>query len=153
MPAVNPRITITLTPSLHALLRRLSELTGNSQSAIVGELLGASTDVFERMVGYLEAAEKLSKQGHALPQEVRKSLEEAQERISTQLGLGMDVVDGAAASLLAEAEQVTRRGPRAGAERRRGGSDQPLEPPISNRGVTPSGKAEIRPAKRSKVGG
>ena len=59
MPAVNPRITITITPELHAVLRRLSELSGQSQSGIVGELLGESVPVFERMVTVLEAAQKL----------------------------------------------------------------------------------------------
>ena len=58
MPAKNPRLTITLDPPLHALLRRLSELTGSSQSKIISEILDGSVEVFARLVHVLEAAEK-----------------------------------------------------------------------------------------------
>ena len=56
MPAKNPRLTITLQPSLAAQLRKLSELTGNSQSALIGDLLEGTGPVFDRMIQVLEAA-------------------------------------------------------------------------------------------------
>lgn len=59
MPAANPRITITLKPEVHEVLKRLSSLTGNSQSSMVGEILNDSFPVFERMVQVLSAAEKM----------------------------------------------------------------------------------------------
>ena len=58
MPAKNPRLTITLQPVLAAQLRRLSELTGNSQSALIAELLEGSEPIFTRMIQVLEAAEQ-----------------------------------------------------------------------------------------------
>ena len=56
MPAKNPRLTITLQPSLSAQLRKLSELTGNSQSALIADLLEGTGPVFDRMIQVLEAA-------------------------------------------------------------------------------------------------
>ena len=56
MATKNPRLTITLTPSLAAQLRRLSELTGNSQSSLIAELLDGSGPVFDKMIQVLEAA-------------------------------------------------------------------------------------------------
>ena len=56
MPAKNPRLTITLQPSL-AQLRKLSELTGNSQSGLIGDLLEGSGPVFDRLIQVLEAAQ------------------------------------------------------------------------------------------------
>lgn len=58
MPAKNPRLTITLQPVIAAQLRRLSELTGNSQSSLISELLDGSTAVFDRVIRVLEAAEE-----------------------------------------------------------------------------------------------
>ena len=57
MATSNPRLTITLEPSTAAQLRRMSELTGNSQSQMVSEILAQSSEVFERMIRVLEAAE------------------------------------------------------------------------------------------------
>ena len=56
MPAKNPRLTITLQPTLAAQLRKLSELTGNSQSSLIGDLLEGSGPVFDRMIKVMEAA-------------------------------------------------------------------------------------------------
>ena len=56
MATKNPRLTITLQPSLAAQLRRLSELTGNSQSSLIAELLEGSGPVFDRMIKVMEAA-------------------------------------------------------------------------------------------------
>ena len=56
MTTKNPRLTITLEPALAAQIKRMSELTGNSQSAIISELLDGSAPVFERVIKVLEAA-------------------------------------------------------------------------------------------------
>lgn len=143
MPAVNPRITITLTPTVHAILKRLSSLTGNSQSAIVSELLQSSHPVFERMVSVLEAADRLKAEGMQAPAQVRDSLEAVQANLERQLGLALEESGLSDRPLLDEVEKVPRRGP----GRRKGGvlgAHQPAaraarsaEPPISNRGVTP----------------
>ena len=114
MPAANPRITITLKPSVHALLRRLSELTGNSQSSMVGELLEQSAPVFERMARVMEAA--VEAQGLAKA-EMAGGLERAQAKLEQQLGLALDTMDEGFRPILEHAEAVKRRAAGAGGAR------------------------------------
>jgi predicted DNA-binding protein len=106
MPTVNPRITITLKPEVHAILKRLSAATDNSQSAIVSELLESSVPVFERMVLVLEAA-KAAQQGMA--SDIAQGLERAQSKIETQLGLMLGELDDAYRPILQQGEAVQRR--------------------------------------------
>ena len=117
MPAANPRITITLKPSVHALLRRLSELTGNSQSSMVGELLEQSAPVFERMVRVMEAAAEAHDMAK---QEMAGGLERAQAKLEKQLGLALETMDEGFRPILEEAEKVKRRAAGAGGPRLRG---------------------------------
>lgn len=111
MPTDNPRITVTLSPEVHALLRRLSALTDNSQSAIVGGLLETSVSVFQRLIDVMEAAEQA--QGR-LNEEVRSTLAGAQARLEDQLGLAMETLDDGFRPILKAAEGVRRRAPKAG---------------------------------------
>ena len=111
MPAINPRITITLTPSVHALLRELSGLTGNSQSAIVAELLETSAPVFERVVATLKAAATVHDEAKA---QIVAGMGRAQSKLEDQLSLALGTMDDASRPLLEEAEKVKRRAGRAG---------------------------------------
>lgn len=139
MSTTKPRITITLEPVTALQLRRISELTGNSQSSMVSEVLEQATPVFERLIKVLEAAEAARLSAEAAQQSVViqsvGNLELAQRRVERQLGLLMEDFDEASAPLLAELEDVRRRGRRVAGEREsrtvRGGSSTPL----SNRGV------------------
>jgi hypothetical protein len=159
MPATNPRLTITLEPSLAAILRRISQLTGNSQSSLIGELLGQSRPIFERMVSVLEAASKLKEQGENIPSEIGASLEHAQERMEKQLGLLLDDFDVGSRPILEAVEKVQRRAARPGTRAQRAGAGvAPVRPgpPMSNRGVTtpPTGKktGKTRTAKGGRHG-
>lgn len=137
MPATNPRLTITVTPSVASVLRTLSAITGNSQSAILGELLEANLPIFERMVRVLEAARKV-KDDHR--QKVAENLEEAQGRLEQQLGLVLAEFDGAAKPVLDAAERIERRAGRAeggAASSARAAGRGARRTPMSNRGVTP----------------
>ena len=153
MPTKNPRITVTLTPAVHAVLRRLATLTENSQSAIIGDLLSETLPIFERMTEMLEAALALKGQAKKVPDEITASLDLAQQRIEAQLGIAFEQMGTASQSLLAEAEKVNRRsaGGRTGGTRsgtHGGPAKQPAaaSTPISNRGVTPL----LNPKKSSK---
>jgi len=106
MPAKNPRLTITLEPSLAAVLRRLSELTGNSQSAIIAEILEGSESVFQKIVRVLEAAEKAKAE---VKGRAAANLEEAQSRMEDHLQLVIGEFDDYTGNLLAEVEAVSRR--------------------------------------------
>ena len=129
MPAKNPRLTITLQPTLAAQLRKLSELTGNSQSSLIGELLEGSGPVFDRMIQVMEAA-KTAKE--AMRGRIAGDIEQAQARLEEGLGMALD------GSLLDEAEAVTRRGVGKRSAARPGAA---APTPISNRGVRYDPKA------------
>ena len=107
MPAKNPRLTITLQPTLAAQLRKLSELTGNSQSSLIGELLEGSGPVFDRMIQVMEAA-KTAKE--SMRGRIAGDIEQAQARLEEGLGMALEGFDQWTGSLLDEAEAVTRRG-------------------------------------------
>lgn len=146
MPTKNPRLSITLEPSLAAQLRRLSELTGNSQSALISELLDGSASVFDRMIQVLEAANdvKASIKGN-----ISGDLHVAQERMERQLGLSLDTFDAATKPLLEEAEKVRRRARRAVLARDvRPAAVSASSTPMSNRGVRSSQKKSDSPVKR-----
>lgn len=141
MPAVNPRITITLKPELHVMLKRLSALTGNSQSAMVAELLESSAPVFERMVTVLEAAERLQSEGLSAPKQISESLSKAQARLEQQFGQALEVFDQGGAPLLAAAEVAAAgRGPRRRGGRPAAASEEGSTPvPVTRgSGTTPS---------------
>lgn len=132
MPATNPRLTITLKPSTATLLRRISELTGNSQSSLIAELLESSEPMFERLVTLLQAATEAKA---SITADMVAGLEEAQTKLEGQLGLTFDTWDAAAKPLLEHAEKVTRRARAAGGPRAAGGSGGAVPTPPSNRGV------------------
>lgn len=135
MPAKYPRLTITMRPGLHAMLRRLSELTGQSQSALIFELLDGAEPVLSRVIRLLETADMAK---HELKGHLSREMGDAQERIEHQLGLtlvGLGEEQGEVMALWSTEEE--------GPVRRRRGARQaiaapaapPVPTPISNRGV------------------
>lgn len=112
MPTFNPRITITLTPACAAVLRELSGLAGNSQSAIVGELLETSMPVLERVVIALRAASTIQA---SAKEEIAAGLHRAQQKLESQMGLMLGEMDELTRPMLEAAEKVTRRGAGGGA--------------------------------------
>jgi multidrug efflux pump subunit AcrA (membrane-fusion protein) len=145
MPTQNPRITITLTPSTHSLLRELSSLTGNSMSSTLAELLAGNEPVFQRMVTVLRAAKEVQEEGRA---SMLEALTKAQARVEEQLGLALEAMDDGSRPLLDKAEEVRRRGrkgaPLAGVAAARDG----VPTPPSNRGV----RSTANPGKTTRKG-
>ena len=120
MPTKNPRLTLTLTPTTAAQLRRLSELTGNSQASLISELLEGQELVFARVIQALEAAKLVKEE---MKSSLRADLDRSQQVIEAQLGLVLESLDNASAPLLKEAEKIRRRKGRAtggGGRSRRG---------------------------------
>lgn len=133
MPAKNPRLTITFEPSFMARLRRLSELTGNSQSALVSDLLKGCGPVLDRLITVLEAAEAAKAE---LPASLVRDMEVAQSRVEAQLGLALDDYDKVAFGLVEHAEEIRRRSTSASTRKRAGGGAVAGgSTPMSNRGV------------------
>lgn len=118
MATKNPRLTITLRPELSAHFRRLSELTGQSQSSIIAELLAGSEPVLARMIQVLEAAEAAK---GAIRGRVARGLDDVQQQLEGVLGIACGGFD----QVLRDLENVPA-----------GGAPTPL----SNRGVRNSSR-------------
>lgn len=158
MSTSKPRITITLEESTAERLRRVSELTGNSQSKLVSEVLQQADAVFDRLIVVLEAAEQAKKK---LSRASVQGLAAAQRRVEAQLGLAMEDFNEATEPFLAlggqkrvregsprgegparaDGESVLKKG-----KRFRGGK---VPTPLSNRGVRSSPDVVKKPAKRA----
>ena len=119
-------------------MRKLSELTGNSQSSLIGELLEGSGPVFDRMIQVLEAA-KVAKE--SMRGKIADDIEQAQAKMEGALGMVLEGFDQWTGSLLDAAEAVTRRARRGPAPRGVSGPGAAAPTPISNRGVRYDPKA------------
>lgn len=134
MPTLNPRITVTLTPDQHLLLRDMARLTKSSQSALIGELLTELTPVWTKMRTLLIAAEQAR---GAINDSFIADMDNAQAKVEKQLGLAMDAIDEFQIPLLELNQKVERRKGREAAEARRDAQARAAasETPLSNRGV------------------
>jgi hypothetical protein len=147
MPALNPRVSVTLTPELAAVLRELSVLCGNSQSALIAGLLEQSAPVLTRMVTVLQAAATIQ---HEASAEIARGLRDAHTAVEKQFALSLDGIDDGVRPILAAAEKVRRR-----AGRGEGGGASAPRPaqtgrpltPMSNRGVTPTNRVQRKASK------
>jgi hypothetical protein len=146
MPTLNPRLTVTLTPAVAAVMKRMSDLTGNSQSAIVGELLEETRPIFERMVLVMQVAKDVKGK---VKSDLIASMEGVQNRLEKQLGLLEPLMQQETDSFLDQAEKVTRRGATALADAPR----RAAATPMSNRGVTPHAKQANKTARTPPTGG
>ncbi len=106
MPTLNPRISVTLTPATAAVLRELSNLNGESQSAIVGQLVEMSAPVLERVVAAMHAASTIQASAKA---EIASGLERAQGKLEDQFQSLLGEMDETMRPLMEAAEGVTRR--------------------------------------------
>lgn len=175
MPATNPRISVTVTPSVEAALARLSAATGQSKSSFIADLLESSMPVIERMATVIEAAKQAK---DTLKSQTLKDMEEAESRLHDMLGVTMDIFNESTEPILKEADRVQRRARGARSEAGRpaasrapqgkAGAATPTQPPYVTRGsgtpkqgkgasakeqgqsVEGSGSAKKMPAKGSK---
>lgn len=150
MAAKNPRLTITLEPSLKAQLERISQLTGNSQGALVSDLLRGSQPVFDRLIRVLEAAQVAKEQFSA---SMGAELQGVQDQLDAQLGLALDTFDQGSRPILEAAETVHRRkrsgsarGTRGAGPARAAKRSDARETPPSNRGVRSLTKKAGKPS-------
>lgn len=135
MTTLNPRLTITLKPSVAAQMRELSRLTNQSQSSIIAEILESSDPVFSRLIQVLTAADAAKAE---LSSKVKKDMEAAQGRVEHQLGLVLEDFDNATRPILDQAEGIKRRARatnEASASAPAGRGTGAKLAPMSNRGV------------------
>ena len=132
MATKKPRLTITLEPALSESLRRLSELTGNSQSSLISEMLSGSGHVLEKMIAVLEAAQFAK---DAIKGRITRGLDDAQGKFEQALGLAFEGFDGID-TVLKEAAGAAPKGQTPTASESAAAADISAQPtPLSNRGV------------------
>ena len=119
-PMKNPRITITLKPEVHAIIKELSRINDESQSAIIGSMLEHVSPVLTRMVSIMQAAEQAK---DAVRGRLVGDMEAAQAKVEKSLGIVMAEFEAMEQPFLDLFDDVKRRAPKAAAT------------PPSNRGV------------------
>ena len=132
MPTVNPRINVTLSPSVDALVTRLATFQRCSKSAVVRELLESAEPTFARVVVLMEAAAKASS---SVRGDLARSLERSQDAAEDVLAGALMRIDRASVDLVSQAEAVQGRRPGRGGSRHVQAGGPGSNPPSSNRGV------------------
>ncbi len=144
MPTSNPRVNVTLPPSLDLLVSKLATLQRASKSQVLRELLEAAEPALQRAVTLMEAAAQATE---AMKGQIRRSLDAAIPQAETALGAHLAHMEGVTQDLVDAAQAVRSRRParsglppapavavaipRPAAKRPRKAPD----PPSSNRGV------------------
>ena len=114
MPTVNPRINVTLSPSLDLLVVRLAAMQRMSKAQVLRELLEAAEPALQRAVTLMEAA---SKAAPGVLSGLRESLSRAQDKAEAQLAEQFSYMDGTSKDLVDLAQTIRGKRPRAGGER------------------------------------
>jgi len=140
MPTVNPRINVTLSPSLDALVGQLAGFERVSKSMVLRELLEAAEPSLRKAVALMAAAQGVTgKARDQLARDMDASIK-ASEGI---LDLTLSVVAGHTRDMVSEAEQVRGRRPARIAKR---AASQPG-------GTPPSSVSLLKSPKRRKPAG
>jgi hypothetical protein len=139
MPTLNPRITVTLSPEQHSLLREMSRLTQTSQSGLISQILTELTPVWSKMLTLMAAAEQAK---GVINESFIQDMDKAQAKVEKQLGLAIDAMDDFNLPILALAEKVEHRKGRDSARTRRhaDAGAAAAGTPLSNRGVRSNNK-------------
>lgn len=125
MSTTRPRITVTLTDHQHAVLKRMSELSGSSMSYIVCDFLDTALPMLERVVVAMQAASQASQEvKDGLVQSFTKAEQEILPELSRMMGQLDMLLEPVPAAGSAQA------GPAVGS-----GTRRRKDPPTSNRGV------------------
>ena len=133
MPAVNPRISVSVTPPVDALLLRLSRVTGQSKSAIIGGLVETTIPVLQQLADVPEAAVIAKDEMHI---KVLENLVSVQAQMGDLLGAANQLFGDATAPLVhaeedAEASEAAYRSELASEDRM---AQTPPRPPYVTRG-------------------
>ena len=160
MPTLNPRINVTLSPSLYAMVGELAKHQRVSRSMVLRELLEASEPALSQVVAMLKAAADM---GDAARQRLQQDMGETITNLESKSQQALALAAGVTADLVAQAEAIRGRRPaRQPARKRSAGGlpgrssaavvdhQRPGRPPSSNRGVkshtTATKKIAVKPS-------
>lgn len=144
MPTVNPRVQVTLSPSLDALVKRMALCTRSSKSQVLRELLEAAEPALQRAATLMEAASTAAAEARA---RLARNLSKSQDLVEDQLAMNLARLDRMTDDLVSQAEAIKARRPgRGGARSASPAPAAPVgkEPPSSNRGVKSAKQAGNR---------
>ena len=141
MPTLNPRVNVTLSPSLDMLVSRLAVLERVSKSMVLRELLEAAQPALQAAVALMDAAEGAGVEArNRIANDMQKTIDAA----AGVQHLALQVAANNTRDIVAEAEAI--RGRRPSRQSRVSGSAGTVavaakrqktskRPPLSNRGV------------------
>ena len=110
MPTLNPRINVTLSPSLYAMVGELAKHQRVSRSMVLRELLEASEPGLSQVVAMLKAAADM---GDAARQRLQQDMGETITNLESKSQQALALAAGVTADLVAQAEAIRgRRGAR-----------------------------------------
>lgn len=90
MATKKPRITVTLEPEHHEVLRRLTALQGGSMSGVISDLIGEIAPVLGRLCASLELAKQAQ---DGVKVNLRRVAEEAEQDMEPLLRMARDQFD------------------------------------------------------------
>ena len=160
MPTLNPRINVTLSPSLYGMVETLAKHQRVSRAMVLRELLEASEPALAQVVAMMEAAESMSQ---AAKKRMLQDMDQTIGKLENKAEQALALAAGVTADLVAQAESIQGRRPGAHSARKRSagdleaGNQAPVEkrqiairPPSSNRGVkshtTATKKIAVKPS-------
>lgn len=113
MPTLNPRVNVTLSPSLHQLVSDLAHSQRVSKATVLRELLEASEPMLAQAVAMMRAAQELQDEAKGkFAADMKASLASVERKAAR----AMQLAAGITSDLVAEAEAIRGRRPgRAGA--------------------------------------
>jgi predicted transcriptional regulator len=106
MPTKNPRVNVTLSPSLDRLVSQLAEGQQSSKAQVLRELLEAAEPALQRVVLLMTAAEKAT---HEVREGLGRSLDRSTQVLERALADGLRGLDEATGDLVHMAEAVRGR--------------------------------------------
>lgn len=156
MPTKNPRINVTLSPSLDLLCSRLAKHQRLSKSQVLRELLETAEPALQRAVTLMDAAKTASAEARTgLAHSMTRGIEAAED----SMAVIMSRLDRAQDDLVSQAEAVKGKRPArqvgGGRSARPAGGTVALasDPPPSNRGVRSPGRKGKATAAKGRKGG
>ncbi len=155
MPTKNPRINVTLSPSVDDLVRRMAGFQRVSKSQVLRELLEAAEPYLQRAAALMNAASVASR---GVAAGLASQLGESHEKAEKELGKLLSSIDVATADLVRQAEQIQGKRPTREGSPPRGvvpsaGARSVRNPPASNRGVKSTRTGGNQTIRRRKVAG
>ena len=146
MPTTNPRVNVTLSVSLDALVAHLAAHQRVSKSQVLRELLEAAEPALQRAVTLMDLASKASRE---VLGGLAGRFERDQDAAEDAAAVVMGRLDRVTADLVSQAQAVRGKRPRRGVDglagTRPGATPEGKNPPASNRGVKSTKRLHTTP--------